>query len=497
MEAEPAPYDDGEPAPALYSLYAAVDRKVFGTASPLIRPPGEGEIPDAFEQGELVLDAKRVALRSSADVDAIRPFDLDAVLAFAPVAPGMPPPRVARWGIWSFAFDDGFREVMEHDPVTSAALEITLDGVDHPVPVRQGFVTTDVYSADRNRNNVRWTASGFVTPVLRDIHTGRVRSPDDLVRDRVVLPSSDGRVRPPANARTSALLVRHGARLVADRVRRKASPERWVLAYHAGSGAAPLHRFTPLVPPHPGQWADPFPVVHDGETYLFFEELVPGAQHAHISVMTLGADGGWGEPVVVLRADHHLSYPNVFRWEGAFYMIPETEALGRVLLFRSTEFPYRWELDGVLLDGIRAVDTTVAEIDGRWWMFLNGAQEGARTWDELHLYSAAVPTGPWSPHRGNPVRCDARNTRPAGRVVDWHGRLLRPAQDCGGTYGRAIVVNEILALDDDRFEEREVGRIEPDWGPDVLRVHTYNAVPGLTVIDYLRREARRRRRPPA
>ena len=477
------------PSPLLYSLYTGVDRRVFGTSSPLIRPPGEADTVDAFETGELAVDAERVPL----DVEAIRSSDLDVVLALAPVAPGMLPAAVARWGIWWFDFDDGFWEVMNRAPVTGSSLRIALEGVDRSITARRAWATTDIYSAARNRNNVCWVASGFVVPVLRQIHEGRVRCAEDLLEEEVVVPSSDPPPRTVGNAEMCRLVVRHGARLVGDRIRRKAFPERWVLGYHAGPGMPPLHRFTPLVPPHAGEWADPFPVVHDGRTYLFFEEMPPGSAHGHVCVMTLGPDGRWGEPSVVLRAEHHLSYPNVFEWDGTFWMIPETQALGQVLLYRCTAFPHAWELDRVLLDGIRAVDATVAEIDGRWWMFLNSAGENARTWDELHLYSSDSPTGPWHPHRGNPVRCDARNTRPAGRVFDRHGRLLRPAQDCGGTYGRAIVVNEILRLDDDGFEEREVGRIEPNWEPDVLRVHTFNTVPGLTVVDCLKREARRPR----
>ena len=44
-------------------------------------------------------------------------------------------------------------------------------------------------------------------------------------------------------------------------------------------------------------------------------------------------------------------------------------------------------------------DATLAEIAGVWRMFVNVAEEGASKNDELHLYYAETPLGPWRPHR--------------------------------------------------------------------------------------------------
>jgi hypothetical protein len=289
-----------------------------------------------------------------------------------------------------------------------------------------------------------------------------------------------------------ASLAKHGLRILQERAEHRFVPQRWVLAYHLGSEAVPLHQFRFLAPPRPAQWADPFPISVGGEYYLFFEEQLSAGEPAHISVMQMGAHGDWGEPVVVLRAGHHLSYPHVFEWDGCLYMVPETLATRQVELYRCTEFPYTWELAAVLLENVRAVDPTLYEANGEWWMFLNSAADHAKNCEELHLYTAPAPTGPWVPHRDNPVKSDVRSTRPAGRVFNWHGRVLRPSQDSGGRYGRAIAVNEVLHLDHERFEERELGRVEPNWHPSVSRVHTFNAVAGLTVVDCLQSGLRAR-----
>jgi len=60
------------------------------------------------------------------------------------------------------------------------------------------------------------------------------------------------------------------------------------------------------------------------------------------------------------------------------------------------------------------------------WMFSCIAAEGARAYDELFLFHAAVPRGPWTPHRLNPVLSDARFARPAGKPFLNGTRWLRP-----------------------------------------------------------------------
>jgi hypothetical protein len=144
----------------------------------------------------------------------------------------------------------------------------------------------------------------------------------------------------------------------------------------------------------------------------------------------------------------------------------------------------------VLLDGLYAVDATLAEVDGRWWMFANVGVEGALNYDELCIFHAPSPLGPWTPHRRNPVKSDARSARPAGRLFHWNGDLYRPAQDCSGAYGSAIVINRVLRLTASEFREEPVSRIEAKWAPNLHGVHTVNTAAGISVIDVLVRRRR-------
>jgi hypothetical protein len=124
----------------------------------------------------------------------------------------------------------------------------------------------------------------------------------------------------------------------------------------------------------------------------------------------------------------------------------------------------------------------LCEHGGRWWLFAAIAPYGGAA-DELHLFHAPSPLGPWTPHRGNPVKSDVRGARPAGRPFRHGGRLLRPGQDGSRRYGWAIRIFEVRRLDPEGFEEVEVGWIPPRWRAGLLATHTLNFAEGLTVID--------------
>ena len=91
--------------------------------------------------------------------------------------------------------------------------------------------------------------------------------------------------------------------------------------------------------------------------------------------------------------------------------------------------------------------------------------------------------GPWTGHPQNPVKIDVTSSRPAGTPFVRDGVLHRPAQDCSSGYGGAVVINAVVTLDDERFEERPVGRVEADGDPYPLGRHTLSYGGGLVAID--------------
>ena len=229
-------------------------------------------------------------------------------------------------------------------------------------------------------------------------------------------------------------------------------------------------------------YADPFPIEHDGRTFVFVEDFVHALGYGVISAVEFGAEGPIGAPRPVLDIGTHLSYPFVFARDGAVFMVPETGATDTVDLYRAASFPDRWEKEATLLSGIQASDATLFEHDGRWWMLATVRDEGASS-DALHVWSAPDFRGPWQPHRRNPVLIDIASARPAGRVVSRGGALIRPFQDCGAGYGVALGLARITRLDDDAFEQKIETILHPGPLWPGRRLHTLNRAGRLECID--------------
>ena len=238
-------------------------------------------------------------------------------------------------------------------------------------------------------------------------------------------------------------------------------------------------------------YADPFLLEHEGRHHLFCEEVPLGAKRGVISHTELRLDGVHADaPEPILQRPYHLSYPFVFTHEGEMFMIPETRAVRRVELYRAVDFPCAWQLEAVLLEDVLAVDATILSDDDRLWLFVGVAAPHASSGDELHLFWAIAPRGPWYPHPRNPVVSDVRCARPAGAVQRWDSRLVRPAQDCSRRYGGAISFREIDVLSTTEYAEHEIDRLEPEDLGDARATHSYASDGRFEAVDLRRRELR-------
>ena len=238
-------------------------------------------------------------------------------------------------------------------------------------------------------------------------------------------------------------------------------------------------------------YADPHLIEHEGRHHLFCEEVPLGAKRGVISHTELRLDGAPADPPEpILQQPYHLSYPFVFEREGEMFMIPETLATRRVELYRAHDFPLEWRSEAVLLHDVAAVDATIFCADDRLWLFAGISAPHASSCDELHLFWASAPRGPWHSHPRNPIVSDVRCARPAGALQKWGSRLIRPAQDCSRRYGGSISFREIDVLSTTDYAEHEVDRLDPDDLGNARATHTYASDGRFEAVDLRRRELR-------
>ena len=230
-------------------------------------------------------------------------------------------------------------------------------------------------------------------------------------------------------------------------------------------------------------FADPFPVIWQGKTYIFFEDFDHRRDKGIISAVAFGPQGPCGDVFSVLEEPWHLSYPFNIEHDGELWMVPESSANRTVSLYRADNFPRRWVKEADLLTGIEASDATILRHESRFWMFVT-VREGIGSFSEaLHLFMSKELLGPWKAHPANPVLVDLRSARPAGNLVVRNSRLWRPVQDCHAAYGAALGLAEITCLNESGYEQvmRTVLRPGREWPG--RRLHTLNRAGNLECID--------------
>ena len=203
--------------------------------------------------------------------------------------------------------------------------------------------------------------------------------------------------------------------------------------------------------------ADPFMVRDQSGWFMFFEVMNRQTRKGEIGLAVSQDAVNWNYQHIVLAEPFHLSYPYVFEWSGEYYMIPETQGIASIQLYRAERFPDHWSFVGTLLRGRPFIDSSIVRYGGKWWIFTETNPDGKH--DTLRLYYADHLMGPWTEHPDSPViQGNPRIARPAGRLIVLDNCIVRYAQNCYPRYGTHIHAFEITELTPTTYRERAIGR---------------------------------------
>jgi hypothetical protein len=270
------------------------------------------------------------------------------------------------------------------------------------------------------------------------------------------------------------------------RLQDKVTAEIWAIGVLAGQperlrrgGVVAADRWIAL-PNAEGFLADPFP--WPGRPgVLLCERFDQGTGLGRLQVLPIDAerpDQGEDLPIDVRG---HLSYPFVWTEAGRVYCLPEMAASRRQTLYelRPGELP---RAAVTIAEGVGMADPTLFHHGGLHWIAYTDTDFGLH--DNLCLLWAERLEGPWTAHRGNPVKIDVRSARCAGGLIRLGGDLIRPAQDCTRGYGTAIVLNRVLDCTPERYREEPVAVLSPDpAGPYPDGLHTLSVADDLLLVD--------------
>jgi len=222
--------------------------------------------------------------------------------------------------------------------------------------------------------------------------------------------------------------------------------------------------------------ADPFLINKDGREYVFFEMYDRWKEKGLVGYREILDTGKFSKMKVALECPYHLSYPNIFEKDGDIYFIPESYMAEEIAVFKAVSFPDKWEKCHVLIEDIVAVDTTFVDENYALTKQGDGAILLKVQGDKL------VKT------ENSPVETDEHFARCGGKIFDYSGNRIRPAQDCVGGYGMGIYFRRIEKCDETAFEEETIKKVEVE---DIKHngnrvydgIHTYNFDDNYEIID--------------
>ena len=282
----------------------------------------------------------------------------------------------ANYGIISFHHADnkinrggppGFWEVFNKEDSTGFTIQQLTDELDGGNVIFQGFIGTSFYYL-LNQANLYIKANFYMKKVLSDLATTK-KLPEKLDS----FPYFNQLYKRP-NLIIQFLYTLRLTRLIIEKLINKfllKKSYRWGVAFQFTNWRnLVMWKAVKIKNPVNHYLADPFVISINEKTYCFVEDYDYTLSRGCISLYELNENTAtrYGE---IISEPFHMSYPYVFEYESKFYMVPETCENKDIRLYVAEEFPYKWKFLKTIFNDVSAVDTTIIQKNGLWWLFTN------------------------------------------------------------------------------------------------------------------------------
>lgn len=424
------------------------------------------------------------AASSEEKMEAVRDLKLDAIIDVTGRQPRGDLAPLARDGVIRVVYGDGgvgaFREVLGGRPATGFTVQRQRQAEAEAEILFRGSVTTQLFYTE-SLEALGARSTPYLLRTVERLAAGDQGRPETVENPR---PAPFGLAEVFTYAARTLRRVGHKAWRHA-----RGREWNWGVAYIFAPWKDADLSAGKILPKLPGTFvADPFVAELGDKRYIFVEEFPYSTRKGVISVFEVDETHATRLGVAI-EEPYHLSFPFVFQKDGVYFMVPEGQGGGELVLYECTDFPLQWRRKKVVMPKVCA-DTVVFEQAERWWMLTSIKGEGrAENSAELHAFYAEDPLGEWQPHSKNPVVMDASKGRNGGLLTDEEGRTYRVAQRAGfRTYGDAFAIFRIDELTPDSYRETLVREVEPDFFPQLAGAHHMHSRGGLTVYDFNRDE---------
>ena len=158
-------------------------------------------------------------------------------------------------------------------------------------------------------------------------------------------------------------------------------------------------------------------------------------------------------------------------------MYPENSAEGHLVIYEFDEKDNNFKPHKILHDE-PLTDASLETCFNSFHIFTTKLpiQNG----NQLFIYQSEKWDGEYHPIQV--MEFPSNTSRNAGSLFMLNGKIIRPAQDCNGAYGKGLVFYEV-SYTDGVFEMKELKRMYPQHTIYDQGMHTFNVYDNLAVID--------------
>ncbi len=376
----------------------------------------------------------------------------------------------------------GFWEVFRKDRKSGFVIQKLSEELDGGLVLQRGsFKTQNLYLW--NQANLRLKSNYYMKKVLREIAERR-----SLNFAEKQYPF-DANLYSLPKVSTQVVYLYQVAKRLAIKLLRKfklVKIPRWRIAYQSKAWREINLRKSRYM-----EWApriglaDPFLIDFEGKTFIFAEKLSHPECRGEIVMFELEADV-LPKLETVISEEFHLSYPFVFEHDKRIYCLPETSEINEIRLYVSDDFPKQWRFQETLISNVDAVDSTLIQFNGLWWLFTNIDPVNIGQHDsELFIYYAENPVGcEWYSHPQNPIRIDPDGARMGGFVFDGTERYRVGQVHDFDSYGSKLLFFKIVELTTTSYLEEVVHVIGPRFSRNLFGVHHFYSDGRHTIFDF-------------
>lgn len=241
-------------------------------------------------------------------------------------------------------------------------------------------------------------------------------------------------------------------------------------------------------------YADPIPFTINDHYFVFVEMYDKLKGRGGIGVAEFDDKGKLKKPKQVIRESFHLSFPHVFLYQDAVFMIPECGESKEIRIYKMGKDVYDWQLY-VSFPQIGFTDT-VSYIEGKNKIYLISSIENSKNKYETRLVVLSLNNLQDLQKVSLELLWDSKvysyDVRNGGSLFRKDNRLLRVVQhSTKKEYGKYITLNQVERIDEMGIDEKiaekiDIGKLSYDLPMFIYRVwgtHTYGVINNLEVYD--------------